>query len=197
MSAVKVKRHGPSMDMTAMCDVAFLLLTFFIMASSFKSEETVSVETPSSVSEELIPEKNIGMVTIDRTGKYYFGMLDPTERDDYAKALSDEFQLGLTNEEIVKFTKLAEVGVPMKSLKGYLDLDDNARAAVELSGIPCDSTDAELVKWVKTYATMKPDGKIAIKGDADTQYPAIKTLFDEFGKAKLNKFQLITKTEKK
>ncbi len=197
MAAVKTKRHSPSMDMTAMTDVAFLLLTFFIMASSFKSEEAVKVETPSSVSEELIPEKNIGMVTIDRTGKYYFGMIDPTERDDYAKAISDEFNLGLTNDEIVKFTKLAEVGVPMKSLKGYLNLADNARAGVQLTGIPLDSTDNELVKWVQTYAKLRPEGKIAVKGDATTQYPAIKNLFDEFGKAKLNKFQLITKAEKK
>ena len=54
MAAVKPKRHGPAMDMTAMCDVAFLLLTFFIMTTQFKSQESVTINTPSSISEELI-----------------------------------------------------------------------------------------------------------------------------------------------
>ena len=195
MAAVKPKRHGPSMDMTAMCDVAFLLLTFFIMASSFKSEETVSIETPSSISEELIPESDICMVTVDPNGKYYFGIVDATQRDDFAKALSDEYNLNLTNEEIIKFTTLAEVGVPMKQLKSYVNLTENQRAAVELEGIPLDSTNNELVNWVKVYGKTIPGSKIAVRGDGTTPYPALKNLFDEFGAADLNKFQLITKTE--
>lgn len=195
MAAVKPKRHGPSLDMTAMCDVAFLLLTFFIMASSFKSEETVSIETPSSISEELIPETDVCMVTIDPDGKYYFGIADATQRDDFAKALSDKYDLGLTNQEIMNFTSLAEVGVPMKALKGYVGLDEVQRMGMTLEGIPLDSTDNELVDWVKTYGETFPRSKIAVRGDGTTKYPALKNLFDEFGYAKLNKFQLITKLE--
>ncbi|UBM60326.1 biopolymer transporter ExbD [Marinilongibacter aquaticus] len=196
MAAVKPKRHGPAMDMTAMCDVAFLLLTFFIMASSFKSEETVSVNTPSSISDELIPETDICMVTIDQNGKYYFGVPDPSQRDDFAKALSDEYNLGLSDQEIIKFTSLAEVGVPMKQLKGYVDLNEAQRAKVELEGIPLDSTNLELIDWVKTFGATFSGAKIAVRGDGATPYPSLKNLFDEFGKADLNKFQLITKTEK-
>ncbi|WP_304235339.1 biopolymer transporter ExbD [Jiulongibacter sediminis] len=196
MAAVKPKRHGPSMDMTAMCDVAFLLLTFFIMASSFKSEETVTIETPSSISEELIPETDVCMVSIDTDGKYYFGITDATQRDDFAKALSDKYNLGLTNAEMVAFTSLAEVGVPMKQLKNYVNLSEAQRIKVELEGIPLDSTDSELVDWVKTYGETFAGSKIAVRGDGNTPYPALKNLFDEFGRADLNKFQLITKIEK-
>ncbi|MGR3812275.1 ExbD/TolR family protein [Jiulongibacter sp. NS-SX5] len=196
MAAVKPKRHGPSMDMTAMCDVAFLLLTFFIMASSFKSEETVTIETPSSISEELIPETDICMVSIDQEGKYYFGITDATQRDDFAKALSDKYNLNLSTKDMVDFTTLAEVGVPMSKLKNYVGLDEAQRVKVELTGIPLDSADNELVDWVKTYGETFPRSKIAVRGDGKTPYPALKNLFDEFGKADLNKFQLITKTEK-
>lgn len=195
MAAVKPKRHGPSMDMTAMCDVAFLLLTFFIMASSFKSEEIVSIETPSSISEELIPETDVCIVSIDPNGKYYFGIADATQRDNFAKALSDKYELNLTNQEILNFTSLAEVGVPMKALKGYLNLDESQRMGFTLEGIPLDSTDNELVDWVKTYGETFARSKIAVRGDGTTKYPALKNLFDEFGYAKLNKFQLITKLE--
>lgn len=195
MAAVKPKRHGPAMDMTAMCDVAFLLLTFFIMASSFKSEETVTIETPSSISDELIPETDICMVTIDPDGKYYFGVVDATQRDDFAKALSEKYNLGLTNADIVNFTGLAEVGVPMKQLKGYINLTEAERMKYDLPGIPLDSADAEMTEWVKTFGETVRGSKIAVRGDGTTPYPALKNLFDEFGKADLNKFQLITKTE--
>ncbi|MFT5885500.1 MAG: biopolymer transport protein ExbD [Arcticibacterium sp.] len=196
MAAVKPKRHGPAMDMTAMCDVAFLLLTFFIMASSFKSEETVTINTPSSVSLDLIPETDASMVSIDSEGRYYFGIVDPSQRDDFAKILSDKYDLGLTNKEIVGFTTLAEVGVPMKQLKGYINLTENQRAKYDLTGIPLDSTDNELVDWVKTFGESFSDSKITVRGDGSTPYPALRNLFSEFSDADLNKFKLLTKSEK-
>ncbi|AWW00587.1 ExbD/TolR family protein [Arcticibacterium luteifluviistationis] len=196
MAAVKPKRHGPSMDMTAMCDVAFLLLTFFIMASSFKSEETVTIDTPSSISLDLIPETDASMVSIDKDGKYYFGVVDPSQRDDFAKILSDKYNLGLTNQEIIGFTTLSEVGVPMKQLKAYINLTEKQRESFELTGIPLDSTDNELVSWVKTFGESFSGSKITVRGDGATPYPSLRNLFKEFSAADLNKFKLITKTEK-
>lgn len=196
MAAVKPKRHGPSMDMTAMCDVAFLLLTFFIMASSFKSEETVTINTPSSVSLDLIPETDASMVSIDSEGRYYFGIVDPSQRDDFATILSEKYDLGLTQKEIVAFTTLSEVGVPMKQLKGYIGLTEEQRATYELTGIPLDSTDNELVSWVKTFGESFSGSKITVRGDGSTPYPALRNLFSEFSDANLNKFKLLTKSEK-
>lgn len=195
MAAVKPQRHGPSLDMTAMCDVSFLLLTFFIMTTQFKSEEAVTINTPSSVSQDLIPEQNLGMVSIDLEGHYYFGVRNPTERDDFAAKLSEKYNLGLTNNEIGQFSKLAEVGVPMKALKQFLALPEAQRARLKLEGIPLDSTDTELVDWIKAYAEVNPNADLAIRGDNEAQYPAVKRLFDELGKADINKFKLITKAE--
>lgn len=196
MAAVKPKRHGPAMDMTAMCDVAFLLLTFFIMASSFKSEETVTVQEPSSRSEALIPETNACMITVDPTGRYYFGIVDPSQRDDFAMALNEDYNLNLTNAEIVKFTTISEFGVPMKQIKPYLNLTEEQRASYDLKGIPLDSANTELTDWVKLFDKRWPGGAIAVKGDGGTKYPALKNLFDRFAEENINKFQLITKIEK-
>lgn len=195
MAVVKTKRHGPSMDMTAMCDVAFLLLTFFIMASSFKSEETVTIETPSSISKDLIPETNASMVSIDTEGRYYFGIVDPSQRDDYAIALSEKYDLGLTNKEIVQFTTLSEVGVPMSQLKSYINLTEKQRESYELEGIPLDSTDNEMVDWVRTFGEKFSGSTITVRGDGSTPYPALRNLFKQFSDADLNKFRLITKAE--
>lgn len=195
MGAVKPKRHGPAMDMTAMCDVAFLLLTFFIMTTQFKSQETVTIVTPTSVSKFIAEEKNIGTISIDGTGKYYFGITDSKERTSFINALNTKFNMGLTTKDQNEYSKIAEIGVGKEGLKSYLGLAAGQREKVKLEGIPCDSVNTELVDWVKTYMETNPSGSLAIRGDVKTNYPAVKILFDELGKAKLYKFKLITKGE--
>ena len=195
MGAVKPKRHGPAMDMTAMCDVAFLLLTFFIMTTQFKSQETVTIVTPTSVSKFIAEEKNIGTISIDGTGKYYFGITDSRERTSFINALNTKFNMGLTTKDQNEYSKIAEIGVGKEGLKSYLGLAAGQREKVKLEGIPCDSVNTELIDWVKTYMETNPSGSLAIRGDVKTNYPAVKILFDELGKAKLYKFKLITKGE--
>lgn len=195
MGAVKPKRHGPAMDMTAMCDVAFLLLTFFIMTTQFKSQETVKIVTPTSVSKFIAEEKNIGTISIDGTGKYYFGITDSKERTSFINALNTKFNMGLTTKDQNEYSKIAEIGVGKEGLKSYLGLAAGQREKVKLNGIPCDSVNTELIDWVKTYMETNPSGSLAIRGDVKTNYPAVKILFDELGKAKLYKFKLITKGE--
>ena len=195
MAAVKPKRHGPAMDMTAMSDVAFLLLTFFIMTTQFRSQETVAINTPSSISKFKVEDKNVGTISITTDGKYYFGMADPGERRNFINALNTKFNLGLTASEQAEFTKLAEVGMSKSQLKGYINLPPIDKKKAKLPGIPLDSTNTELVDWVKTYGEVNPAGTLAIRGDIKTQYPAVKTLFTELGKEKIFKFKLITKGE--
>jgi biopolymer transport protein ExbD len=195
MAQVKPKRHGPAMDMTAMCDVAFLLLTFFIMTTTFKSQETVKIVTPSSISKLIVEEKNIGTVSITDDGKYYFGITEPMERRAFINVLNTKFELGLTAAEQNEYTKIAEVGIGKDGIKSYLNLSKGDREKAKLPGIPCDSTNTELVDWVKAYAESNPAGNLAIRGDVKTQYPAVKILFDELAKAKVYKFRLVTKGE--
>ncbi len=195
MAAVKPKRHGPAMDMTAMCDVAFLLLTFFIMTTQFKAQETVSIITPTSVSSEPVDEANLGTISISDDGKYYFGVLDNKERNTFIQTINADLKLGLNNSQISSFSKIAEVGVGKDELKAFLSLSDEQKLTYKAKGIPCDSANTELIDWVTTYRKINPSGKIAIRGDVKTQYPAVKVLFEELGKVEINKFKLITKGE--
>jgi biopolymer transport protein ExbD len=55
MPRAKIPRKSTNIDMTAMCDVAFLLLSFFILATKFKPPEALTVVTPSSVSSKIAP----------------------------------------------------------------------------------------------------------------------------------------------
>lgn len=195
MAAVKPKRHSPTMDMTAMCDVAFLLLTFFIMTSSFRSEEAVSINTPSSVSKLKVEETGIGTVSITPEGKYYFGVTDPIEKRKFLNTLNTNLKLNLSDTEKKAFLDVAEIGVGKDRIKSYLSLSKGDREKAILPGIPLDSTNAELIDWVRAYAEANPQGQLAIRGDVKTQYPAVKILFDELAKVKFYKFRLITKGE--
>ena len=198
MAAPKPARKSPSMDMTAMCDVAFLLLTFFIMTTQFKSQESVTVDTPSSVSEIKVEDKDVATITIDKDGKYYFGVTNPLDRYTLIQKMNDKYGAGLSDTDQKNFTKLAETGVSITSLKQYLALTEAQKGQVKIQGIPNDSTKSELVDWVKTYLTdINKKAKLAVRGDVKTQYPAIRSLFAELGKNEINKFQLITDSENK
>jgi biopolymer transport protein ExbD len=198
MAAPKPARKSPSMDMTAMCDVAFLLLTFFIMTTQFKSQESVTVDTPSSISEIKVEDKDMATITIDKDGKYYFGVTNPSDRYALIQKMNEKYSAGLSEAQQASFTKLAETGVSITALKQYLSLSDAQKGQVRLEGIPNDSTKSELVDWVKTYLTdINKKAKLAVRGDVKTQYPAIKSLFTELGKSEINKFQLITDSENK
>ena len=73
MGKVKIKRKSTLIDMTAMSDVTVLLLTFFMLTSTFLQKEPTIVYTPSSVSEEKVPMNNVVTVLVssaDKSGKY-------------------------------------------------------------------------------------------------------------------------------
>jgi biopolymer transport protein ExbD len=179
MAIVKPKRSGPTMDMT-----------------QFKSEESVTIDTPSSISTEKVPDADIATISISNDGKYYFGVTNPKERYTLIQAMNSKYSAGLSESQIAKFTKMSESGVSISQLSSYLSLSDKQKSQVVLKGIPNDSLKSELVDWVKTYFNdVNPAAKLAIKGDVKTQYPAIKQLFARLGENDINKFRLVTDAE--
>ncbi len=56
MPRVKVPRKSTAVDMTAMCDVAFLLLTFFILTATARQPDPLDITTPSSTVQFKVPE---------------------------------------------------------------------------------------------------------------------------------------------
>jgi len=103
MPAIKPKRKGPAMDMTAMCDVAFLLLSFFIMTTQFKGQESVTIETPSSISQTKIPETGVATISIDPKGKYYFGIANAKERGELFQRMAQKYGVSVNNGYLKSF----------------------------------------------------------------------------------------------
>ncbi len=74
MAKHKKGRVNLRMDMTPMVDVAFLLLTFFMLTTQFKPMEEVSIELPSSHSAFKLPESDILMISVSKDGRIFLGV---------------------------------------------------------------------------------------------------------------------------
>ena len=201
MPRVKVARKSTFIDMTAMCDVAFLLLTFFILTAKPKVDDPTKAEVPFSSKEKLVPEDNLAMITVGNVnGKstIFYSVTGSDIRIEALKAMGEKYKIAFTPEEINKFSLLEVFGVPIANLKQYLDLPIEDRKSFPLTGIPTDTTATnELGNWL--YFSRQADrglhGKdleVAIKGDRKEQYPAINEVISVLGHQKLFKFDLIT-----
>src|ERR1700759_5049307 len=199
MPRAKIPRKSTNIDMTAMCDVAFLLLSFFILATKFKPPEALSVVTPSSVSTKVAPEKDVVMVIIDKDAKVYLAVSDANmaEKKEMIDAINTSKNLNLSDAEKANFVKVpnAYIGAPFSQLKSYLDKDPAALQNVVKPGIPAvDSTNNEMIDWFKAAADAF-QGKhmnVLVKGDDASKYPSLQGVIIALKKNDLMKFQVVT-----
>ena len=197
MARVKPKRHNIRVDMTAMTDVSFLLLTFFILTAQFAKPDIETITTPSSISEKLLPDASLMTILTTTDGRFYFTPVENgTERIALLDKMGEKYGMKFTDAEKVAFSNVQSIGVPMNQLKGFLDLPDDERKAYKSkTGIPMDSTNTQLTEWVKQSLAVNPDYKLAIKGDVNTKYPKVKSLFEGLRDMDFLKFWLITSQE--
>jgi biopolymer transport protein ExbD len=195
MGRAKLPRKSTSIDMTAMCDVAFLLLSFFILTTKFKPAEAIAVTIPKSVAAKVAPTKDIVEVIIDKDGKVFLSMDDESIKETIANTLNSTKNLNLN----VRAFKAAQFfGAPFSGLASYLQLPEDQRKGNLLPGIPVkDSTNNELTTWmsavVNAYQGKKPN--FLVKGDNIAKYPAFKAVITAFKKNDILKFQMVTSPE--
>jgi len=195
MGRAKLPRKSTTIDMTAMCDVAFLLLSFFILTTKFKPSEAIAVTTPSSVSSKVAPNKDFVLITIDKDGKVFLTIDDKQKREAIANSLNATKNLGI---DVAAFKNASFVGAPLSGLKSFLSISEENRKGDQLPGIPCkDSTDNELIVWMQVvneaYAGTKMD--LLLKGDNVAKYPAFKNVLTAFKRNNIQKFQMVTNPE--
>ena len=139
MGKVKIKRKSTLIDMTAMSDVTVLLLTFFMLTSTFLQKEPVTVITPSSVSEIKVPTANVVNVLVSPAGQVFLGLNGDAEnaeewgseaiRGEVLQTMAADYKAktgkdaGITNVDILKFQKNATFGVPIEKMHEFLMLD--------------------------------------------------------------------------
>ena len=189
-------KKSTSIDMTAMCDVSFLLLTFFILTATAKAPEVLPVDTPQSTVQTKLPTDNLATITIGK-GKVFFDIKGKEVRKKTLELMGQKYELEFSDDDTNKFALMESFGVPLQNLKQILDMKASDRAKAGQPGIPKDSLDNQLKEWLlnSRRANIDINNKeleIAIKGDAKEEYATIKQVMDILQEQKINNFSLVT-----
>ena len=183
--------------MTPMSDVMVLLLTFFMLTSTFVKNEAVKVVTPASVSEIKVPENNVLTILCDKEGKIFLGMDTPGKQEELLTGMASQYGVSLTSKQLENGRGAASIGVSMQDLSALLSQDsEKMNEYMATRGIPTDSVDgkmSEFQDWVTVARDNNgADMKIAIKADSNTPYKTIKKMMSELQDMSENRYYLIT-----
>ncbi len=201
MPRAKVQRKSTAIDMTAMCDVSFLLLTFFILTATARQPDPLEISIPTSTYKIKLPDTDMGILSIGK-GKVFYEIVGQDVKKLTLQKMGEQYKITFTPEEIKRFAVMGAFGVPIQNLKQFIMLDGEARDkyAKAGNGIPTDSVSKELDQWIMQNRQAVAELhnaplRISIKGDAKEEYPVIKKIIDILQDQKVNKFSLITSTE--
>jgi biopolymer transport protein ExbD len=198
MPSVKLPRKSTDTDMTPFVDVAFLILSFFMLATKFKPPEPVEITTPGSVLSQKLPESNAVMIIVDSANRVFFSVLsdkDPSKFDAIIQDVNASQTLGLSNAQMANFRKTYGIGVPFGNLKELLSLDDKAQQALKVPGIPVlDSANNQLVWWISAAKKAFAGEKLnyLIKGDGKSKYPTFEAIISALKRNDEFKYNLVT-----
>lgn len=200
MPKVKIPRKSTTIDMTAMCDVAFLLLSFFILATKQKPPEVLTVSPPSSISAKAAPDKSI-LITLTKDGRVFLMLGDETRKADILNNINTSKGLNLSAAELKKWEKSPFIGMPLGQIKSSLGMASEIPAN-KLPGIPTDSSNNELIDWMKSVTNVyagtdqrKLQEMLLVKGDNAAFYPKFKNIKTAFKKNEIYKFRIVTNGE--
>ena len=204
MPKVKPHRTSPSLDMTPMVDLAFLLVTFFMLTTKFAPEETVVVDTPSSISELKLPESNVITLTVDDKKRVFFGVDDTKTKIQALQRVAAKYGVSFTAAQAKEFGNLPNFGLPINQLGSYLNVEKEERKQLnpQQPGVPIDSLNNQLIDWVlearrANQAIFKKPTYIAIKGDGNADVPTVQAVIKLLQERDINRFNLITDLENK
>lgn len=194
---LKNKNSGPELDMNPMVDMAFLLVSFFMLTTTFKTVEPAEINKPSSTSEIKIPERNLMKITINREGAIFFGIDNKFVRKALLKKISTLNGIPFDQEDLEVFSLMSGVGVPFQELSSYLALSTEEQRAYNAPGIPCGSGDEvnELKEWILSSRMLNPAQRIAIVADQETPYEYIRCAINTLKELKIYRFNIETELE--
>jgi biopolymer transport protein ExbD len=200
-----------------MVDLAFLLVTFFMLTSSFRSPEPVVVDTPTSTTKIEIP-KQVFLITVTKNGETYIDLTNPNVKSKVFQKVCKQMSVKVSAEEVKKFAGIGSIGLKAAQIPSYLEMEANERTKVTQTGVPYDTSGkkSELYWWAyytrleahQDFKEREEEAKkrkipfdkanyiqFAVKADGDARYDVVKHVVQVFRDAKVKQFQMITGLE--
>jgi len=201
MPKIKLPVKTPHIDMTPMVDLFALLLTFFMLTTSFRPQEAAIIDTPNSISEKMTPEKNVITVLIGKDNKVFLNFDNGTDtsvliRKEVLKKIGEQLNVKFTDKELKTFSTWASFGMPAANIKAWLNTAESKDREKFQIGMPIDSTDNQLNLWIRFIRLQNQNAEVAIKGDANADFKTVKHVMDILQENKVNRFNLTTNLQK-
>jgi biopolymer transport protein ExbD len=176
MPKFKPRRAGVRIDMTPLVDVAFLLLTFFMMTTQFKPGEEVTIVLPSSHSAFKLPESDVMTITIAKEATTVGNDTTHIWMGLDSQILRQRLFTGYKNLEVMIEGKLE----PKRFRETYyLDLS-----------YPVPKN--QLANYLVQARTANPKLRTVIKGDRDSDFGIAEDVMDILQKTQITRFSLVT-----
>ncbi|HGX94012.1 MAG TPA: biopolymer transporter ExbD [Candidatus Tenderia sp.] len=102
MNLRQFRREEPSVNLTPLIDVVFLLLIFFMVTTTFREESEIQINLPQASNKPVEHEAQALEVTIDRDGRFFVNQqaLINTQLDTLKRALR-ELKSDADNQSVI------------------------------------------------------------------------------------------------
>ena len=201
MPKIKLPTKSPHIDMTPMVDLFSVVLTFLMLTTTMRQPEPAPVDTPFSISDKTAPDANIMTVLLSKDSRVFFNV-DNGDTSSHFKGkilteMGTRYNVTFTPEEVKLFEAYpSSFGVGIQNMKTFLHTKDaKEKDALQVKGMPIDSTDNQLAMWILAARKVNPNIQACIKGDNDAPYPLVKKVLDILQDKNVNRFNLITSLE--
>ncbi len=221
MPKIKMPRSTPALDMTPMVDLAFLLVTFFMLTSSFRAPEPVILDPPSSTTELQIP-KQVFLIMIDEEGRTFVDITNNAVKAKVVKQMLNQFKApAMSEEDMKKFAGVGPVGLSVREFQGFVDMEAGERNGYAQKGVPYDTAasklkSSELYYWAyftkieahNDYKEREEEAKlrnmefdksnyiqVAVKAASNAKYKTVQHVIQVLREARIKEFQMITGLE--
>ena len=179
--------------MNPMVDMAFLLVSFFMMTTTFKADLPEEVIIPPSTSELKLPENELCTVTLGESGSVYFAIDNKFQRRRMLQAMGERHGVTFTEAQKDAFSLTPAFGVPIVDMPAFLDAR-LSHTPFDQPGIPLGDQ-GELRDWLLTARMVNPKLRFAINADGRVKYPVVHEVFEILRDLNITRFNLVTDTK--
>ncbi len=196
MPGLKRLKKLPKLDMNPMVDMAFLLVSFFMMTTTFKTDTPVDVVMPSAHVDLKVPSTDVCLVTIGDDERVFIGIDNKFDRKRMLEVVGKQNNQTFSEAEKGRFSLLSSTGMPIKEISRMLKLPREEQKQVVQPGIPMTEENNEFRQWIIAARLANPRLRFAIHADEGVSFPVVELCFNTLQDLNITRFNLITEAKK-